>query len=171
MSFGKKYSNDSEPTSFCSVCGSKITPKSIFCFECGPPELPLKNPEEIGISLEQAVFRICCLILFFIFIALVKLQYSDENMTSYIDSDLKIQSPENVIKNNDVEFKLTHTVITTSANILNKPSMNGKVITLVEKGMNLNVLEKKNGWSKVEVFEKTGWISNKLIRSETQDNK
>ena len=171
MSFGREYSNVSEHTSFCSVCGAKITPKTIFCFECGPPELPLQDPEEIGISLEQAIFRITGLILFFICIALVKFQYSDENITSSINSDLKIQSPENLIKNKDVEFKLIHTVIATSVNVRNKPSMNGKVITLVEKGMNLDVIEEKNGWSKVQVFEETGWISSKLIQSEVLDNK
>ena len=62
-------------------------------------------------------------------------------------------------------------VIATSANVRNKPSMNGKIITLVEKGMNLNVIEEKNGWSKVQVFEETGWISSKLIQSEVLDNK
>ena len=171
MSFSREYSNVSEHTSFCSVCGAKIRPKTIFCFQCGPPELPPQDPEEIGISLEQAIFRITGLIIFFVCIALVKLQYSDENVISSIDRDLKIQSPENVIKNNDVEFKLTHTVIATSANVRNKPSMNGKIITLVEKGMNLNVIEEKNGWSKVQVFEETGWISSKLIQSEVLDNK
>jgi hypothetical protein len=171
MSFGREYSNDSEPTSFCSVCGAIIKPKTIFCFECGPPELPPKNPEETGISLEQAVFRICGLILFFICIALVKVQYSSNNITLSNDKDFDVESRNNNKKNIDATFEIIHMVIATSANVRNKPSMTGEVITLVEKGMNLKVIEQKNGWSKVQVFEKTGWISSKLIQSEIQENK
>jgi len=62
MSFGREYSEESKPPSFCSVCGAKILPEKIFCFECGPPDPLKKEPEETGISLEQAVVRIAGLV-------------------------------------------------------------------------------------------------------------
>ena len=72
MSFGREYSEESKPTSLCSVCGAKILPKKNFCFECGPPDPLKKEPEETGISLEQAVVRIAGLVFLFVCIALVK---------------------------------------------------------------------------------------------------
>ena len=92
MSFGREYSEESKPTSFCSVCGAKISPKSIFCFECGPPDLPKKEPEEIGISLEQAVVRIAGLIFLFVCVALVKFYVSTDDLVSLTDNDKEVQS-------------------------------------------------------------------------------
>ena len=66
LPFSIRYSEESKPTSFCSVCGAKILPKSIFCFECGPPDPLKKEPEETGISLEQAVVRIAGLMFLFV---------------------------------------------------------------------------------------------------------
>ncbi len=172
MSIGRKYSSEIQSTSFCSVCGAKIISKAIFCFECGPPELPPKEPEETGITLEQAVFRIAGLIAFFGVIALVRFEYSGENMTTPIDRGLKIQPSSNGLKNNDTaSYEVKQRVIASSANVRANPSMNGKIIALVEEGMILNVIEEKNGWTKVHVFEKTGWISSKLIKPEIQKNK
>ena len=72
MTFSRKYSKESKLTSLCSVCGTKILPETIFCFECGLPDLPNKEPEETGISLEQAVMRIGVLVLLFLCVVLVK---------------------------------------------------------------------------------------------------
>ena len=63
-------------------------------------------------------------------------------------------------------FDLIHTVIPSSANVRSKPSRDGHVIAIVEEGMNLFLIEKKEGWTKIRVFEKTGWIASGLIKSE-----
>ena len=168
MSFGREYSEKSKPTTFCSVCGAKILPKSNFCFECGPPDLPKKEPEEIGISLEQAVVRIACLMFLFVCVALVKFDVSTDDLVSLADKDREVQSSIDGKKIQDDGFELIHTVIPSSANVRSKPSMDGHVIAIVEEGMNLTIIEKKEVWTKIHVFEKIGWIASGLIKSEVQ---
>jgi len=158
MSFGREYLEESKPTSFCSVCGAKILPKTIFCFECGLPDLPKKEPEETGISLEQAVIRIGVLVFLFVCVVLVK----------FADQDSEVQSSIDGKKVQDDGFELIHTVIPSSANVRSKPSIDGHVIAIVEEGMNLTLIEKKEDWTKIHVFEKTGWIASRLIKSEVQ---
>jgi len=167
MSFGREYSEESKPTSLCSVCGAKILPKKNFCFECGPPDPLKKEPEETGISLEQAVVRIAGLVFLFVCVALVKFYVSTDDF-SLADKDREVQSSINGKKIQDDAFELIHTVIPSSANVRSKPSIDGRVIAIVEEGMNLNPIEKKEGWTKIRVFEKTGWIASRLIKSEVQ---
>ena len=167
MSFGREYSEESKPASLCSVCGAKILPKKIFCFECGPPDPLQKEPEETGISLEQAVVRIAGLVFLFVCVALVKFYVSTDDF-SLADKDREVQSSINGKKIQDDAFELIHTVIPSSANVRSKPSIDGRVIAIVEEGMNLNSIEKKEGWTKIRVFEKTGWIASRLIKSEVQ---
>ena len=167
MSFGREYSEESKPTSWCSVCGAKILPKKNFCFECGPPDPLKKEPEETGISLEQAVVRIAGLVFLFVCVALVKFYVSTDDF-SLADKDREVQSSINGKKIQGDAFELIHTVIPSSANVRSKPSIDGRVIAIVEEGMNLNPIEKKEGWTKIRVFEKTGWIASRLIKSEVQ---
>ena len=168
MSFGREYLEESKPTSFCSVCGAKILPKTIFCFECGPPDLPKKEPEETGISLEQAVIRIGVLVFLFVCVVLVKYDISTDYLVFLADQDSEVQSSIDGKKVQDDGFELIHTVIPSSANVRSKPSIDGHVIAIVEEGMNLTLIEKKEDWTKIHVFEKTGWIASRLIKSEVQ---
>ena len=168
MSFGREYLEESKPTSFCSVCGAKILPKTIFCFECGLPDLPKKEPEETGISLEQAVIRIGVLVFLFVCVVLVKYDTFTDYLVFLADQDSEVQSSIDGKKVQDDGFELIHTVIPSSANVRSKPSIDGHVIAIVEEGMNLTVIEKKEDWTKIHVFEKTGWIASRLIKSEVQ---
>ena len=168
MSFGREYLEESKPTSFCSVCGAKILPKTIFCFECGLPDLPKKEPEETGISLEQAVIRIGVLVFLFVCVVLVKYDISTDYLVFLADQDSEVQSSIDGKKVQDDGFELIHTVIPSSANVRSKPSIDGLVIAIVEEGMNLTLIEKKEDWTKIHVFEKTGWIASRLIKSEVQ---
>ena len=171
MSFSREYSEESNPNSFCSVCGAKILPKTIFCFECGPPSPPTKEPEETGISLEQAVVRIAGLAFLFICVALFKFYVSTDDLVFLVDKDSEVQSSIDGKMIQGDAFELIHTVIPLLANVRSKPSMDGQVITVVEEGMNLIIVKKKQDWTKVRVFEKTGWISSRLIKSEVQNVK
>ena len=167
MIFGREYSEESKPTSFCSICGAKILPKKIFCFECGPPDPLKKEPEETGISLEQAVVRIAGLVFLFVCVALVKFYVSTDDF-SLADKDREVQSSISGKKVQGDAFELIHTVIPSSANVRSKPSRDGHVIAIVEEGMNLTLIKKKGGWTKIRVLEKTGWIASRLIKSEVQ---
>ena len=69
----------------------------------------------------------------------------------------------------DNSFETIHTVVASSANVRAEPSLDGEIIAIVEQGMNLDIIEENQDWSKVVVFEKTGWIFTNLIKSEVQE--
>jgi len=171
MTFSRKHSKKSKLTSLCSVCGTKILPGIIFCFECGLPDLPKKEPEETGISLEQAVMRIGVLVLLFLCVVLIKFDVAMDDLFFSSGTVLEADSLNFSKKDQDDGFELIHTVIPSLANVRSKPSMDGQVIAVVEEGMNLIIVKKKQDWTKVRVFEKTGWISSRLIKSEVQNVK
>ena len=171
MSFSREHSKESKLTSLCSVCGAKILPGTIFCFECGLPDLPKKEPEETGISLEQAVMRIGVLVLLFLCVVLVKFDVAMDDLFFSSGTVLEADSLNFREKDQDDGFELIHTVIPLLANVRSKPSMDGQVIAVVEEGMNLIIVKKKQDWTQVRVFEKTGWIASRLIKSEVQNVK
>jgi len=170
MTFSRKHSKKSKLTSLCSVCGAEIS-ETIFCFKCGLPDLPKKEPEETGISLEQAVMRIGVLVLLFLCVVLVKFDVAMDDLFFSSDTVLEADSLNFREKDQGDGFELIHTVIPSLANVRSKPSMDGQVIAVVEEGMNLIIVKKKQDWTKVRVFEKTGWISSRLIKSEVQNVK
>ena len=171
MSSSREYSKVSKLTSLCSVCSAKILPGTIFCFECGLPDLPKKEPEETGISLEQAVMRIGVLVFLFVCVVLVKFDVSMEDL--FFSSDTALEADALNLREKDPGdwVELIHTVIPLLANVRSKPSIDSQVIAVVEEGMNLVFVEKKQDWIKVRVFEKTGWIASRLIKSEVQNVK
>jgi SH3-like domain-containing protein len=44
--------------------------------------------------------------------------------------------------------------------------MTSEVIGMVKQGMNLVIIESNESWSKVHVFEQTGWIASRLLKTE-----
>jgi hypothetical protein len=107
----------------------------------------------------------------FVCVALVKFDVFTDDFVSLTDKDRDVQSSIGGKKVQDDGFELIHTVIPSSANVRSKPSIDGHVITIVEEGMNLTLIEKKEDWTKIHVFGKTGWISSRLIKSEVQNVK
>ena len=112
-----------------------------------------------------SIFHI--LILLFVFITVIKLDLSISSFFNNTKSDYSDSLINGKKKSNEL-FDVMHTVIPHTANIRSKPSMDGHVITVVEKGMSLILIEQKKDWAKVRVFEKTGWIASRLIKSEVQ---
>ena len=157
-----------KPDIFCATCGAKLLSGGLFCRECAPPISPIDEPEEIGISFEQALTRIFILVLFFVSIAVIKL---DLSISSLFLNNTKSEYSDSLIesKNKSNEsFDVMHAVIPQTANVRSKPSINSEVIGMVKQGMNLVVIESNESWSKVHVFEKTGWIASRLIKAEVQ---
>lgn len=171
MPFSQKYPKESKLTPLCSVCGAKILPEAIFCFECGVPDLPINEPEETGISLEQAAIRIGVLVFLFVCLILVKYDVSIDEL--FFSSDTVLESGSLTFRDNNQGdgLELIHTVIPSLAKVRSKPSRDGQVVAVVEEGMNLIIVNKKSDWTKVRVFEKTGWIASRLIKSEIQNIK
>ena len=76
MVFKKNKSDGIGPDIFCGTCGAKVFRDGLFCQKCALPMLPIIEPEEIGISFEQALMRIFILILLFVSIVVIKLDIS-----------------------------------------------------------------------------------------------
>ena len=117
-------------------------------------------------SLNQYLIRV--LVFLFVCVVLVKYDISTDYLVFLADQDSEVQSSIDGKKVQDDGFELIHTVIPSSANVRSKPSIDGHVIAIVEEGMNLTLIEKKEDWTKIHVFEKTGWIASRLIKSEVQ---
>ena len=168
MVLKKNKSDGIESDIFCDTCGAKVFPDGLFCRKCALPMLPIIEPEEIGISFEQALTRIFILVLFFVSIAVIKLDLPIYNLflnnTKSDYFDLLIEEK----KISDESFDVIHTVIPHSANIRSKPSINSDVIGMVKQGMNLVVIERNKSWSKVHALEQTGWIASQLLKTEIQ---
>ena len=166
MGIGREDSKKSVATSCFATCGAKILPKAMFCFECGPP-LPLgKEPEEVGMSLYQAMFRISAVMCLFISIIFIKLDGSFNGLFSSNEGGEGASIEDKKVQDNS--FETIHTVIPSAVNIRSKPSIDAKIVAVAEQGMNLVVIETNQDWSKVRVFGETGWIANRLIKSEIQ---
>ncbi|MEE9259381.1 MAG: SH3 domain-containing protein [Nitrospinaceae bacterium] len=168
--FAKKIRNAGSRGPFkggrCSVCHEPLAPEDIFCSNCGPPESPDLDPEDEGASRSEALLRIAALVLVFILIAFFKLDMTVGDLIP----DFLVPSPEEVEleKPTDEDFKVFHTVNVSQANVRENPSMKGKIVTVVDQGMPLEVLESQGRWTKIRVNEKIGWISNKLLTSEVR---
>ena len=168
MVFKKNKPDSIIPDFFCATCGAKVSSGGLFCRECAPPILPIDEPEETGISFEQALKRIFILILLFLSIAVIKL---DLSISSLFLNNTKSEYSGSLIeskKKSNESFDIMHTVIPHTANVRSKPSIKSEVIGMVKQGMNLVVIESNKSWSKVHVFEKTGWIASRLIKAEVQ---
>jgi uncharacterized protein YgiM (DUF1202 family) len=115
--------------------------------------------------------RIGVLVFLFACVVLVKFDVSIVDLFFSSDGVLEADSLTFRDKNQGDGFELIHTVIPPLAKVRSKPSMDGHVIAILEEGVSLTLIEKKEGWTKIHVFEKTGWIASGLIKSEVQNVK
>ena len=150
--------------SHCATCDTRLSPGAIFCLVCDPPLSPSMAPEEVGISFRQAMLRIAIIIALFVAIALGKLETSFDGPS--LDEKNKQETLAGSDQLKDKDFQTFHTIAVSSANIRSNPSIKAKIILTAAKGVNLEVIVRDKNWSKVRVLKKTGWISNKLFKSE-----
>ena len=115
--------------------------------------------------------RIGVLVLLFLCVVLVKFDVAMDDLFFSSGTVLEADSLNFREKDQGDGFELIHTVIPPLANVRSKSSMDGQVIAVVEEGMNLIIVKKKQDWTQVRVFEKTGWIASRLIKSEVQNVK
>lgn len=165
---GPGDSEESEGIAYCTECHARLSPRGVFCPECDPPLPPGGEPEETGISFGQAMLRIGALMVLFLAVAFVKLDISLDSLFSEKHATGELEMLSDLERPQDKDFQTVHTVLVPFANIRLEPSVNGNIITVVEQGMTLEVIEDNGRWSKVRAFDKTGWIANKLLQSEVQ---
>ena len=161
------YPNLKRKHQYCDVCVTLLPAPGFFCIKCDPPEPPDPDPEK-GLIASQASLRIVLLVLVFIVVAVVKLEIDFQNLAS---GEKASEVPLKVLE--DKDFKLLFKVKVISANLRNIPNTKGsKIISVLSKGTPVEVLEKKDRWSKIrsntnpEEEPLTGWIASKLLDSE-----
>ena len=162
-------SEESMGIAHCDVCQTRLPPNGLFCSECGPPLPPGEEPEEVGTTPEQAFLRICALLTLFLAVAVVKLDISFDSLFFSSTDEEWIEPLTDMGRPQDGDFQIIHSVNSPYANVRAKPSLKSTIITVVEQGMRLEILEDNGRWSKIRVFGKTGWISNKLLKSEVRE--
>ena len=158
--------NGERDVAYCDFCNTQLPPSGLFCPDCGPPLSPGKEPEETGTTPDQAFLRISAIVILFLAVAIVKLEISFDDLLSWKAGEEAGEVLSDGKRPQGSDFQIIHTVIVPLANVRAEPSTKSEVITVVEKGMSLDVLEDNGNWSKIQVFGKTGWISNQLLQSE-----
>ena len=160
--------NGERDVAYCDFCNTQLPPSGLFCPDCGPPFSPGKEPEETGTTPDQAFLRISAIVILFVAVVFVKLEISLDDLLSWKAREEAGEMLTDGKRPQNPDFQIIHTVIVPLANVREEPSTKSEVVTVVEKGMSLDVLEDNEGWSKVQVFGKTGWISNQLSQSEVK---
>lgn len=94
------------------------------------------------------------------------LKVKSGDVTGYIKSDYLITGEEAIELADEVKTKLA--VVKASAlNVRSKADLGSSVITLVPKGDTLEVLGENNGWIKVSLGDKTGYVSSDYVDIKT----
>lgn len=142
----------------CPVCKYSIPPDALFCPGCGPPQLPVEDPEK-GISTGQAALRI--ILIGLLFSAVVAYKY-EINFMDYLPDLLPGIEPE-TMKASTEDIKITYVINAPKTSIREKKSLESKVIMVLDKGVVVSILRREDKWSQIQVDEKIGWVLNKRL--------
>ena len=142
----------------CPVCKYSIPPGALFCPGCGPPQLPVEDPEK-GISAGQASLRI--ILIGLLFSAVVAYKY-EINFMDYLPDILPGIEPETRRASTE-DIKITYVINAAKTNIREKRSLESKVVMVLDKGVVVSVLQRDDKWSQIQVDEKIGWVLNKRL--------
>ena len=161
------HSSVKRRSKYCDICGALLPGLRLFCTQCPPPE-PVNLNSETGISISQASFQILILIILFIGVAAYKLELKPSSLFE----DLKPnETPIKMAE--DEDYKIFFNVNVSFANLRDQPNAKSSTILFVlTQGTQVEVLEQKNGWSRVRSKKmrgkesRTGWIASKLLDSE-----
>lgn len=152
----------------CPECHDPIPAGAYFCPQCDPPVPPDDDPEK-GITPNQAFKRIAVIVSLFLLIAIFKLDISLESITqTFFPGENGAATTDGVPEAGDTDFKVIHFVKVDRANIRSQPNTKSAILLSVTQRQEVNVLERKEKWSKVEVDGTTGWVANRLLASEVR---
>lgn len=141
----------------CEVCGEIIEHGQFFCGYCSPPESTPK-PLPKGITFTQALLRILLLTLIFFSSTLYKLD------KDFIEKEYKISPLEKVkLETHDEDIKTIHEIGAQMANVRKKPG--GKIVMVLHQGERIEFIREEGGWMKINAHNKTGWISETLVKT------
>ena len=141
----------------CDICGETILRDQWFCRRCDPPE-SLPKPLSKNITGLQALVRISLLTILFVFFANYKLgqDFADKKDKIFPSQKVELESHEE-------ELKPIHSVGVTMANVRSEP--NGEIVMVLHEGEIIEVLRNDGGWLEIKAHDKSGWISENLIKT------
>lgn len=141
----------------CDTCGETILRDQWFCKRCGSPEsLPKSLPKSItGV---QAFFRITLLTVLFFSFAVYKFDQDFVEKKENVFSSQKVK-----LESHEEELKPIHLVGVKMANVRREP--NGEIIMVLHEGETVKVLRNDRGWLEIKAHDKSGWISENLIKT------
>lgn len=147
---------------YCTACHKPLPPNSLFCQSCGPPQLP---PRILGGDLTpaQVILRIGSILAVFVIIISFKVDF---NWSGLLSRSEEVVDPKERPQGDDL--KVIHYVRVDRANVRDKPSKEGKVITVVAKGEKIVVIEKNQEWTQVDLLGKVGWIATDLLTAKVE---
>ncbi len=148
LNSGNEDPNGLGYTEYCAVCQTRLSPKTMFCPVCDPPSPPDIEPEEQGISFDQALLRIGALLILFLAVAFVKLEFSLDTLFTEQKVGEEIETLTEKERPHDKDFQTVHTVITSLANIRSKPSMDGALtlLKIMGTGQKYACLVRRDGY-------------------------
>ncbi|MGN1012462.1 MAG: VanW family protein [Clostridia bacterium] len=129
--------------------------------------------------MKELLKRIVIVLLFLIVICLVfnyfitKKQESIERNDSVIKEEQQEEEKQTISQTDEIEsYSDSKARCTTSLNFRKSPSTDSEVIEILPKGTILNVISKiRNGWYKVELNEKIGYVSGDYIKFLSDEEK
>lgn len=129
--------------------------------------------------MKELLKRIVIVLLFLIVICLVfnyfitKKQESIERNDSVIKNEQQEEEKQTISQTDEIEsYSDSKARCTTSLNFRKSPSTDSEVIEILPKETILNVISKiRNGWYKVELNEKIGYVSGDYIKFSSDEEK
>jgi hypothetical protein len=146
---------------FCAVCREPIPAGVAFCPHCGPPNPPEDEPDE-GMGAGQTFFRIFLILLLFGAVAIFKLDINltdDTEETTPAETITKSSVGKDEVKPHVVDFETISKTKVDKSKVRQKPSKDGKILTVLKKGTKVKILDNNEDWWKIVADGETGWIS------------
>jgi hypothetical protein len=153
--------NKKDDQNFCAVCREPLPAGVAFCPHCGPPNPPEDEPDE-GIGAGQTFFRIFLIVILFGAVAIFKLDISltgNDDESTPTETILKSSSGTKDEKPHVVDFETISNIKVDKSRVRQKPSKDGKILTVLKKGTKVKILDNNEDWWKIIADGETGWIS------------
>lgn len=162
--------NKKSDPDYCSQCREPLPAGSNFCPQCGPPGLH-EDELEKGIGGGQTFFRILLIVALFGAVAIFKLGLNiGGNEEEPVPSGVTMETSDGkkAKKPHVVDFKTIHQIKADNAKMREKPADDGKVLTVLNKGAKVTIVDSNDDWWKITGDGKTGWIVKENLDTQIQ---
>ncbi len=152
--------NKTEGQNFCSVCNEPLPARAAFCPHCGPP-IPAEDEPDKGMGFGQTFIRILLIVVLFGAVAIYKLDFNlTDNSDEISPARSTLKSPTGAAKEkaHAEDFKTINHIKVKKSQVRDKPSKEGKVLTVLKKDTKVTILDSDEEWLKIVSGGKTGWI-------------